>query len=90
SPSLPPELMDLIIAHIWPDKSTLSVCALVCRSWVVSARHQLLLELCVAVDTPTYRSLREQVVRYHSDTMAPFRRSTRHLAFSQRSGGHQV
>lgn len=37
-PSLPPELFDETLDHLWDDIKTLRTCSLVCRSWVPTTR----------------------------------------------------
>lgn len=39
--SLPPELVDEAIDHLWDDTQTLRACSLTCRAWVPSSRLHL-------------------------------------------------
>ncbi|TCD63536.1 hypothetical protein EIP91_005306 [Steccherinum ochraceum] len=41
SVSLPPELVDQTIDHLWDDDKTLQACSLTCRAWVPSSRLHL-------------------------------------------------
>ncbi|RDX52401.1 hypothetical protein OH76DRAFT_1345210, partial [Lentinus brumalis] len=40
-PCFPPELIDEVIACVWPDTETLLSCALVCSGWLPAARYHL-------------------------------------------------
>jgi len=46
--TIPQELVDLIIDHVYSDKPTLAACSLVCRSWLVSTRHHLFSTVCLS------------------------------------------
>ncbi|OBZ69186.1 hypothetical protein A0H81_10953 [Grifola frondosa] len=41
SPTLPPELFDETIDHLWDDSTALQACSLTCRAWLPSSRLHL-------------------------------------------------
>lgn len=47
---LPPELVDMIIDHLYDDKVTLATCTLVAKSWLTASRLHLFYEITVFHD----------------------------------------
>ena len=42
-----PEILDIIIDHLYSDKTTLNACSLVCRSWTRSATYHLFADITI-------------------------------------------
>jgi len=60
-PLLPPEIMDMVIDHLFNDKPALSSCALVCQDWLPSTRyhlfHTLRVQEIIPSNQPRYAAL---------------------------------
>ena len=46
SPSLPPEILDLIVDHLCHERNTLKTCCLASKSWVPRTRRHLFAHVC--------------------------------------------
>ncbi|KAJ6612141.1 hypothetical protein B0H10DRAFT_326738 [Mycena sp. CBHHK59/15] len=73
SPTIPLELVDLILDFLHSDDDTLSACTLVCKSWLPSARFHLLSR--IALHTSNADSFLDEVeivsAQVHEDMMLP-------------------
>ena len=58
--TLPPELVDMVIDHLYTDKTTLAACTLVRRDWLAASRLHLF----------------NDVIVFHERTERPFGRFT--------------
>ena len=56
SPSLPPEILDLIFDHLHNELNTLRACCLVSKSWIMPARRQLFSCVKFCSSGPTLKS----------------------------------
>jgi hypothetical protein len=87
--TLPAELIDCIIDYLHDDPKTLSACSLVCRSWLLTARHRrwsrTRLErariggfMSLLADNPNLSSVVTHLHLYHLD--GPWRRQLGRMA----------
>ncbi|KAH9830364.1 uncharacterized protein C8Q71DRAFT_842910 [Rhodofomes roseus] len=64
-PRFPIEVSEHVLDFVWPDRTTLLSCTLVCRAWLPRARLNLLYEVRIR-DTGQDRSLRSFISQYPS------------------------
>ena len=82
---VPPEIIDEIIARVWPNTEA-RVCALVCRDWLPASRRRLL--HTVSLWTPgKYSLFMSRVVR--AETLRPYLSSVRRLTLGREAWGYE-
>lgn len=87
APSLPGEVTDRIIRFVWPHKSTLCSCALVCRNWLPASRVNLFYEVDVYINSAvSYDSWANEVLRRRD--MKPWLSFVRSLILSDPRPDH--
>ncbi|EIW58383.1 uncharacterized protein TRAVEDRAFT_123068 [Trametes versicolor FP-101664 SS1] len=87
APSLPGEVTDRIIRFVWPYKTTLCSCALVCRDWLPASRVNLFYEVQIN-SAASYDSWVAQVLRRRE--MKPWLSFVRRLIISDPRPDHHL
>jgi len=61
-PSLPLETTEMIIDHLYDDKTSLAACSITCRSWLSSSQHHLFDTITISAADPSYWGRKENYV----------------------------